>query len=753
MRFAIAVEHRRVSLRVRVPHISLLRCGLAGLLLATRLIAQSPQPFTLQQVMSAPYATELTAAPIGNLFAWVEDSEGRHNLWVGGPNTPARQLTHNTADDALDLTDLTWSPDTTAIAYTYGTETGADGKPSNPAHLQHPVEPQVILQPIEPGAQAIRIGAGHAPLFDPLNHQLFFVRAGQIWTAPLGISCTSEGIGCKTAVQPNAIHQLILDRGNASSLTLSPDAHTLAFISTRREANQPSHRFLALFDLATKTLTFPAASTGNDSAPTWSPDGQHLAWLRSPFTRAHQFALNRTRPNPWSIQLLDVTTHTTHTVFTPAANHPGSVLPHMATGEPRLFFTANDRIVFPSEADGWVHLYSLNPNNAKPPYLLTRGDFEVEDPTFDPTTSNLYFSVNFAGYDPLDRDRRHIMSYLLPRSTDDPVEELGMAQVTSGAGIETRPTVSAGQLAALVSDAFTPMHPAFIDPPLGAARAKITPLHPNATPADYPAAALITPKQILFTAADGIPLHAQLFLPPHLDPTKKHPALLFFHGGPRRQMLLGYPAMGYYSNAYAMNQYLASLGFIVLSTNYRCGVGYGLDFRQCAHAGADGSSEYADLLAAAKYIRSRADVDPARVGVWGGSYGGLFTALALARNSDLFAAGVDFHGVHDWTLEDNAADWLTGSFAERDTTAARAFSSSAMSSVAHWTSPVLLIHGDDDANVAYAQTPILADQLRAQGTHVEELIFPDEIHEFELHSDWLKAYTAEAAFFTRILKP
>jgi dipeptidyl aminopeptidase/acylaminoacyl peptidase len=218
-------------------------------------------------------------------------------------------------------------------------------------------------------------------------------------------------------------------------------------------------------------------------------------------------------------------------------------------------------------------------------------------------------------------------------------------------------------------------------------------------------------------------------------------------------MLLGYPDMDYYSNAYAMNQYLASRGFIVLSVNYRCGIGYGTEFRECEHAGADGATEYQDVLGAAAWLRSRADVDPARIGVWGGSYGGYLTALALARNSDMFAAGVDFHGVHDWVLEDNHADWLRGTNAEQDAIAARAHASSPIADIGHWRSPVLLIHGDNDPDVAYRQTPMLADALRARGVHVEELIFPDELHGFLLHRDWLEAYEATAAFFERSLQP
>src|ERR1700679_1273127 len=211
--------------------------------------------------------------------------------------------------------------------------------------------------------------------------------------------------------------------------------------------------------------------------------------------------------------------------------------------------------------------------------------------------------------------------------------------------------------------------------------------------------------------------------------------------------------MGYYANAYAVNQYLAAHGFVVLSVNYRLGIGYGRAYQQPDHAGYAGAAEYQDVLAGAHFLQDLPHVDGRRIGIWGGSYGGYLTALALARNSDMFAAGVDFHGVHDWNLEDNASDWKQGSFAEMDATTAKARSSSPIASIDRWRSPVLFIHGDNDPEVAYAQTPILAEALRAHGVPVEELIFPDELHAFLLHKDWLAAYQAAAAFFLRTLKP
>jgi dipeptidyl aminopeptidase/acylaminoacyl peptidase len=192
----------------------------------------------------------------------------------------------------------------------------------------------------------------------------------------------------------------------------------------------------------------------------------------------------------------------------------------------------------------------------------------------------------------------------------------------------------------------------------------------------------------------------------------------------------------------------------VLSVNYRSGIGYGLDFREALNYGASGGSEFNDVIGAGLYLKSRPDVDPERIGVWGGSYGGYLTALALARASDLFQAGVDFHGVHDWSsLRDNPVVQGGDPAEEQEYRQALrvAFESSPLASVDTWRSPVLLIHGDDDRNVSFSQTVKLAEALRKRHVEFEELIFPNEIHDFLRHQDWVKAYQATAGFFGRKL--
>jgi len=200
-----------------------------------------------------------------------------------------------------------------------------------------------------------------------------------------------------------------------------------------------------------------------------------------------------------------------------------------------------------------------------------------------------------------------------------------------------------------------------------------------------------------------------------------------------------------------LNQFLASRGYVVLSANYRSGTGYGMEFREALNYGAHGASEFNDVLGAGLYLRSRPDVNPDRIGLWGGSYGGYLTALGLARASELFAAGVDIHGVHDWNQV--IRNFEPGyDPAKRAEEARRAFESSPLASVKNWRSPVLLIHGDDDRNVPFSESVDLVESLREQGVHFEEVIFPDDVHDFLLHRNWLAAYGAAADFFDRFLR-
>jgi dipeptidyl aminopeptidase/acylaminoacyl peptidase len=219
-------------------------------------------------------------------------------------------------------------------------------------------------------------------------------------------------------------------------------------------------------------------------------------------------------------------------------------------------------------------------------------------------------------------------------------------------------------------------------------------LEPAPLPATFPRT-LVRPKAIVFSRARRFAIHGQLFVPAGAG---KHPALIFVHGGPERQMLTTFHYFEAYANLYELNQYFVSRGFEVLSVNYRSGIMYGHDFYEAPKRGWLGASEYQDVLAGARFSAPDPEVDPRRLGIYGLSYGGYLTALALARNSDVFAAGADQAGVHDWrAIIDQWSGHPVGTPEQR----AIAYASSPMASLDRWRSPVYLSQGDDDRNVPF----------------------------------------------------
>lgn len=682
-------------------------------------VSLAAQSFTLDQALSAPFSSQLTAAPSGGAFAWVTDLQGRRNLWVAmrnadGKSYDSRQLTKYSEDDGVEIGDIAWTPDAQSIVYVRGGDFEFPEKPApNPDLLAGGVDQEIWVISTH-GGEPRELAAGRAPAVSPSGNEVAYLLKDQIWEIAL------KDPGAKP-------RQILHTRGKASSLLWSPDGKELAFVSDRED-----HSFLGLYTPDTQALRYLDPGTDHDGNPTWSPDSKSIAFVRVPYSKHEEIFGPKRTGLPWSIRVVDIESGKGHEIWR-AKEGMGSVF-HGTQGESQLHWTSAGSIIFPWEGDGWLHLYSvgLNHETAK---LLTPGDFEADSVVGSRDGKSIVFSSNQG-----DIDRRHIWKL---DTASDQIEEL-----TRGEGIETSPVVSADEknIVILHSDARVPIRPAVIG-----AKGEIQDLAPQAEPAGFPAASFVVPQQVIFSSADGLRIHGQLFLPKSAKDGSRHPAVIFFHGGSRRQMLLGWHYMEYYSNAYGMNEYLASQGYVVLSVNYRSGIGYGEAFREALNYGATGASEFNDVLGAGLYLRGRSDVDAVHIGVWGGSYGGYLTALALARASDMFAAGVDLHGVHDWNLE--LSNWLPSYDPTADPQAARtAWLSSPLASVSTWRSPVFLIQGDDDRNVQFAQTVQLAEALRKQKVEVEELVLPDEIHDFLLHRDWLAAYSAGVAFFAKHLK-
>jgi dipeptidyl aminopeptidase/acylaminoacyl peptidase len=691
--------------------IVVLVCGL----LAPLTLAQNT--VTLEGLLSAPFPTELTAAPAKGRVAWVVNARGRRNIWVAEPGVDggyrARQLTTYNDDDGQDVGQLSWSPDAATLVFTRGGDLEFLNRTyPNPRSAPQGVEQGIWAITLQ-GSEPKLLAEGHSPAVSPKGDAVAFISKAQVWLVNL------DGSG--------KAQQLIHSNGDAGNLRWSPDGAKLAFESRRGD-----HGFIGIYDVTAKSLVYLDPSVDRDTEAAWSPDARQIAFIRIPAAKGRTPFSPRREGEPWSIRTADAATGKGREVWRAEAGR-GSVFREVVV-ENQLLWAAGDQLVFPWERDGWTHLYSV-PARGGTAKLLTPGEFEVEYVSLSSNRGQIVYSSNQN-----DIDRRHV--WRVSPGSDHP------AAVTSGSGIETAPVTSSDNKTILVlhSDAHISMRPAVIG-----SNGEIQDLAPQALPSDFPAKALVTPEQVMISAADGMRVHGQLFLPAGASDGTRHPAIVFFHGGSRRQMLLGWHYMYYYSNAYAMNQYLASRGYIVLSVNYRSGIGYGLDFREAPNYGAMGASEFNDVEGAGLYLRSRVDVDPQRIGLWGGSYGGYLTALGLARASDIFAAGVDMHGVHDWNTE--IPNFMpTYKPTDQPDAARLAWESSPLSSINTWHSPVLLIQGDDDRNVPFAEMVDLAEALRKKGVEFEQLVFPDEIHDFLLNRSWLAAYHAGVDFFDRHLK-
>src|SRR5580765_4911115 len=466
---------------------------LALMLLVATDFAAAQQSFTLEQVLSAPFPSDLIAAKSVPRIAWTLDERGQRNIYVAeAPDFKVRRLTAYLQDDGQELSSLQFSADGEAIVFTRGGGKNRSGQFPNPTSNPAGVE-ETVFQIAWRGGEPVKIDVGHSAQVSSKGI-CAYGRDGELWLAPLD--------GKEKPTQ-------LVARGTNFSPRWSPDGSKLAFVSDRGD-----HSFIGIYDAASKTVRFVVPTVDSDSDPQWSMDGKQLAFVRQPAVprdTPEGYFIQPDRPHAWSIWVADAATWNAKEVW-----HSGKEMqdsfPYMAddTGGGVLRWAADNQIIFAGEQDGWLHLYSVPSSGA--PKLLTPGNCEVEQWSFSSDAKTILFNSNCG-----DIDRRHLWS----------VSAAGEAprELTSGQGIEWSPTAIAttNSLVYLASDAQHTARPfvrGFTDTKVAA-----QPLGADTLLADFPASKLVTPQQVNFKSADGYDIHGQLFLPTNLRPGEKRPGL------------------------------------------------------------------------------------------------------------------------------------------------------------------------------------------------------------------------------------
>lgn len=663
-----------------------------------------PREFTLRDVFEYPFPTELTAAFRGDSVAWVYNQAGCRNLWVAGVGelnaSAARQLTSYRGDDGMTMGQLQWSALDNAVLYVRGATLSDAVPPVVLGAIPRSGAPEIWLVPKD-GGHPRRLATGHSPTASPSSGQVAFVHRGQIW--------------CMAADEEASL--LVSDRGACGELSWSPDGTSLAFVSDRG-----THSLVGVYDTTKREVRWMCPSVDRDTCPTWSPNGQEIAFVRLMDDVAPTYAA-RPSGTPWSLWRAEQHSGVGRCIWR-ARSGMGSVFMRLSSGI-QLHWTGAGSLIFPWEGSGWLHLHSLvlGEEEARD---LTPGSFEVSAMA---PTSQTYELICACNKDDVTGSRLWRVD----------LSAGCMTALTSQRVYAGWPAVTGnGTVVALQSDARHPLAPVWIG--------SVEDCHALASGTaqrQLPFEALPEPRHAMFRSPDGQEIHAQLFLPRESRQAAARPAIVHFHGGPARQLFAAWHPIECYHLQYGLNQYFAQRGYVVLSVNYRGGTGYGAEFREPTGLGAGGASEYLDALGAAHYLRARSDVDPARIGVYGASYGGLMAALALARASDYYAAGAVWGGVFDWRPAFSAAG---------PEAMASAYRSSPVASIETWTSPTLFVHADDDRVVPFSQTIDMVRALRQRANaDIECLVLPDEQHDFMRSESWARAFSATSDFFDRRL--
>jgi dipeptidyl aminopeptidase/acylaminoacyl peptidase len=399
------------------------------------------------------------------------------------------------------------------------------------------------------------------------------------------------------------------------------------------------------------------------------------------------------------------------------------------------FFPGGTRIWFLSERDAWMHLYTLDATGEQPAARqLTQGKWEIEALSLSPDKKKFYITST-----EVHPGERHIYSM----SVDGGARTKLTSMTGGSAGVVSPDDSTFG----VIYSASTKPHEVYLMPNrAGAALTQIT-----TTPTDeWRSQKWIDPQLITYKTRDGVEVYARLFTPEMMgakrDPAA--PAVVFVHGaGYAQNAHKFWPS---YYREYMFHNVLASKGYVVLDPDYRASSGYGRDWRTAIYRHM-GGKDLDDVVDGAKYLVEKQKVNAKRIGVYGGSYGGFITLMAMFTSPDTFAAGAALRPVTDWAHYNHG---YTSNILNEPQNDPEAYRQSSPIYFAQGLKGALLIcHGMVDTNVLFQDSVRLIQRLiELRKDQWSVAMFPVEDHGFEEETSWADEYKRILKLFDDTLK-
>lgn len=383
------------------------------------------------------------------------------------------------------------------------------------------------------------------------------------------------------------------------------------------------------------------------------------------------------------------------------------------------FVPGSSRIWFVSEADGFAHLYTMNPDGTDR-RQLTRGKWEVLDVRI--SADRRFFELHTSEVSPFERHFYRM-----------PVAGGAAERITVQVGGHT---VTVSPDGAMLADVFSTAN----RPPelfVGPNRAGTTLAQLTTSPtAEWLSHPWRRPEIVMIPASDGVQVPARIYRPGDVGARPNGAGVIFVHGAGYLHNVHHYWSS--YAREYMFNHFLASKGYVVLDIDYRASAGYGRDWRTAIYRWM-GGRDLQDHVDGSRYLQRQFGISPDRIGIYGGSYGGFITLMALFTAPKDFGAGAALRSVTDWAHYNH---WYTSrilNFPQEDTLAYRR--SSPIYFAEGLEDPLLMLHGMVDVNVHYQDIVRLTQRLIELGkTRWELASYPVEDHGFVRPSSWTDEY-------------